>query len=201
MYSVYLRMEVGVVRRRWVSVGGVLVIALVLSCVAASAATSLFGTRFRAGETIQFQVEDSSSWVWGCCGCCSCETTTILGWRIMDMAGQAIYSVVHDAPVSASVWLGTWEQTKIDGMAAASGQYILYVDTSVGTLSRCFSIYDPCDCCRTCYSCVCDHVSSITECGCKASLVFVDSCTTGCFFPFFGLFGGCWTASCSGGCP
>jgi hypothetical protein len=188
------------VRRRWVSVGCVLVIALFLSSVAATAATSLFGTRFKAGETIQFEVEDSTMWSWGCC-CCSCTTTSILGWRIMDTAGQTIYSVVHDAPVNSTVWTGSWAQMNVVGSAVPSGQYVLYVDTSIGTLSRCFTIYDPCACCGsgTCYSCVCDQVSSITDCRCKATLVFVDTCTSGCF-PFFGLFG-CYSSPCGGGCP
>jgi len=186
------------VKRRWVFVGSVLVIALLLSSVAATSATTLFGTRFKVGETIQFNVEDSSTWLWGCC-CCSCETTTILGWRIMDVGGQSVYSVVHDAPVSANVWMGSWGQTMVDGSVVSTGQYVLYVDTSAGTLSRCFSIYDPCDCCGPCYSCSCQQVTSITDCGCKASLLFVDSCTSGCF-PFFGIFGVCGSA-CSGGCP
>jgi len=191
------------VRRRWVLVGCALVIALLVSAVAASAATTLFGTRFKAGVTIQFRVEDSTtwSWGWGCC-CCGCEASTILGWRITDTGGQTIYSVMHDAPVGSTSWMGTWEQTRVDGSAVASGQYVLYVDTSVGTLSRCLTIYDPCDCCPSaCYSCACQQVSTITDCGCKTSLVFVDTCTS--CFPFFGLFGGCSSpcTSCYGGCP
>ena len=188
-------------KRRWVFVGCVLVIALFLSSIAASSAT-LFGTRFRVGEGIQFQIEDSSTWFWGCC-CCSCETTTVLGWRITNTSGQTVYSVVHDAPVSSTVWMGSWEQATVEGGAVSTGQYILYVDTSAGTLSRCFTIYDPCNYCRPCYSCVCEQVSSITDCGCKTSLVFVDSCTTGCF-PFFGIFGSCGSCGsspCGGGCP
>jgi len=188
------------VRRRWVTVGCVLVIAVFLSSVAATAATSLFGTRFRAGETIQFEIEDSTTWFWGgACCCCSCTTTTIFGWRITDTAGQTIYSVVHDAPVSSTMWTGNWGQTNVDGTAVPSGQYTLYVDTSVGTLSRCLTIYDPCACCNPCYSCGCNQVASVVECGCKATLVFVDTCT-GCF-PFFGLFGcGCYSSPCWGGC-
>lgn len=191
-------------RRRWILVVGTLVMALVVSGVVATAATSLFGTRFRVGETIQFEVEDStSSWWWGCCCCCPCEETTILSWRIEDLCGVSVYSVVHDAPVPASAWLGTWSQTEIDGSAVSGGQYILYVNTSAGTLSRCFTIYDPCSrcwsySCSPCTTCACNQVTSITDCGCKTSLVFVDTCTTGCY-PFFGLFGCC--SSYSSCCP
>ena len=179
-------------KRRWLLVGCVLVMSLVLSAVAATAATSLFGTRFNVGETLQFKVEDSSTWWWGCC--CSCEESLIYGWRITDIGGQSIYSVVHDAPVPASMWLGTWNQTKLDGTAASAAQYMLVVDTSVGTLSRCFTIYNPCSCCNPCYSCVCQHVTSITSCACRSSLVFVDTCTN--CFPFFGLFGCCSSPCC-----
>ena len=184
-------------RRRWVFVGYALVIALLLSTVAAPAATTLFGTRFRAGETVQFKVEDSTTWWWGCC---ACEGTQILGWRVANLSGVSVYSVIHDAPVAASVWAGSWNQIQMDGTAVSAGQYILYVDTSVGTLSRCFTIYDPCGCgmpCSTCSSCVCEQVSSITNCACKATLVFIDTCTS--CFPFFGLFGGCCSSPC--GCP
>ena len=96
------------------------------------------------GETVQFKVEDSTTWWWGCC--CPCEDTLIYGWRITDLAGVSVYSVGHDAAVSAGTWVGTWNQTKLDGTAASAGQYMLVVDTSVGTLSRCFTIYDPCGC-------------------------------------------------------
>ena len=190
-------------RRRWVFVPCVLVMALVLSTVAATSATTLFGTRFRAGETIQFEVQDASSWWWGCCCCNCCDETQILGWRITDLCGGSVYSVVHDAAVPASAWLGSWAQTKADGSAVAGGQYMLYVDTTAGTLSRCFTVYDPCACyspcwyCSPCTTCACNQVTSITECCCKTSLVFVDTCTTGCF-PFFGLFGCC--SSCTT-CP
>jgi hypothetical protein len=198
VYSVYLRTEVGDVRRRWVLVGSALVMVLVLTAVAASAATTLFGTRYRVGETITFEVQDSTTWWWGCC---SCEATMVLGWRIVDSAGLTAYSVVHDAPVSAAVWRGSWTQIRTDGTSVSTGQYVLYVDTSLGTLSRCLTIYDPCACytpCYACTSCGCQQVSSITNCACKASLVLGDTCTS-CtsVFPFFGIFGGC-CSSCSG---
>jgi len=175
-----------------------LVLSLALGAVAAHGATSLFGTRFNVGEEIQFKVEDTTTWWWGCC---SCEETLVLGWRITNLSGTMLYSVVHDAPVGAGVWLGSWNQKKLDGTAASTGQYMLVVDTSAGTLSRCFSIYDPCGCssCNSCMSCVCEHVTSITSCACKTSLVFVDPCSMNCF-PFFGLFG-CCSSPCARTCP
>ncbi|MGB2983753.1 MAG: hypothetical protein WBC63_07840 [Candidatus Bipolaricaulia bacterium] len=189
-------------KRRWVFVGCALVIALLLSAAATTAATSLFGTRFKAGETVQFSVEDSTTWWWGCS---TCEQSLVLGWRITNTLGQAVYSVVHDAPVSAATWLGTWTQTRLDGTAVSPGQYILYVDTSVGTMSRCFTISDPCGCgygygyyaapgCSSCTSC--DQLTSITTCGRRTSLVFVGACTN--VNPFFGLFGGCYSSPCTG---
>jgi hypothetical protein len=178
--------------KRWLVVACVL--ALVLASFAASAASSsLFGNRFKLGTDVQFRVEDSTTWWWGCC---SCSASQVLGWRVTTSSGLVVYSVVHDAPVAASAWVGTWTQMDIDAKAVVAGSYVLYVDTSAGTLSRCFTLYDPCGCasCSTpCWSCACQEVSTITTCSCQTTLVFVDTCTTGCL-PFFGWFG------CPGGC-
>ena len=183
-------------RRRWVSIGAVLLLVLALSSFAALPASS---TRFRLGAEIQFKIEDSSTWFWGCCGCCECADTLILGWRVVNTVEQVVYSVVHDAPVASSVWLGAWTQVDSGGVAVSAGRYKLYVDTSLGTLSRCFTLYDPCGCgwCNPCSTCVCEDVSSITDCACRTSLVFVSSCQTGCFsFPLFWGWGCCGCSSC-----
>ncbi|MFC2108827.1 hypothetical protein ACFLS5_05120 [Candidatus Bipolaricaulota bacterium] len=131
--------------RRWTSVVCALVAVSLLTAVAATAASStLSGTRFKLGETIQFQVQDTTTRWWESC---SCSEKQILGRRIVDSTGQAVYSVVHDAPVAASLWQGTWLQLDVVGVSASVGAYMLYVDTSVGTLSRCFTIYDLCTRC------------------------------------------------------
>lgn len=186
-------------RNRWALIACALVLTLAVAGVVATPATTLFGTRFQVGEAIVFEVEDSTTWWWGCC--CCCEATQILGWRIVDSAGLTIYSVIHDAPVSAAIWQGTWHQTNIDGVAVPDGRYMLYVDTSLGTLSRCFTIYNPCDCCSPCTPCMgcsCEQLTSITDCSCKASLEFVS--TDPCILPFFGLFSGCCSSPCTSGC-
>ena len=123
-----------------------------------------------------------------------------MGWRIVTDSEQVVYSVAHDAPVSSSSWVGTWTQIDSRGAAVSAGQYKLYVDTSVGTLSRCFRLYDPCSCCwctPCCTSCtLCTDVPSITECCCKSELEFVSTCQTGwCWFPFF------WGCGSRSGCP
>jgi len=186
------------VRHRWALVACMLVLTLAVVGVVATPATTLFGTRYQVGETIVFEVEDTTTWWWGCC---SCDSTQIYGWRIVDGAGVTVYSVVHDAPVSAAVWQGSWIQVDASGAAVPVGQYRLHVDTSLGTLTRCFSIYDPCGCntaCTSCSSCSCEQLTSISSCSCKATLVFVDD--SPCVFPFFGLFGGCCSSPCGGGC-
>ncbi len=174
-----------------------LVVALASLAVSA-ASSSTFGTKFRTGTEIQFRVDDSTTWWWGCC---SCSDSQVLGWRVTTSTGLVVYNVVHDAPVPASTWVGTWTQVDINAAAVAAGMYVLYVDTSAGTLSRCFTIYDACGCssCSSpCWSCQCQEVPTITTCACRTSLVFVDTCTTGCC-SFFGWFG-CGCTSCSGGC-
>jgi hypothetical protein len=173
---------------------------VVLASFAVSATTSsLFGTRFNLGTPIQFQVEDSTTWWWGCC---SCPPSQVLGWRVTTSAGAIVYSVIHDVPVPAAAWVGTWTQVDMNAQAVTAGMYVLYVDTSAGMLSRCFTLYDPCGCgsCYSpCWSCACQEVPTITECACRTSLVFVDTCTSGCFSLFGWL--GCGCAPCGGGCP
>jgi hypothetical protein len=182
------------------SVALVFVLVVLMASLAASASsTSLFGTRFKLGTEIQFRIEDQTTWWWGCCECAPSE---VLGWRVASASGQVVYSVVHDAAVPASSWIGSWTQVGASATAVAAGQYILYVDTTAGTLSRCFTLYDACGC-STCWSpctsCACQDVSTITTCACRTSLVFVDTCTSGCF-SLFGVFGcGCGCSSC-GGC-
>jgi hypothetical protein len=182
--------------KRWTVVALVSVV-LVASLAASASSTSLFGTRFKTGVEIQFQVQDSMTWWWGCC---SCTPTEILGWRIVTSTGAVVYSVVHDAAVPAASWVGTWTQVDAAGAAVAVGQYVLYVDTSVGILSRCFTLYNPCGCSTcgsTCWTCSCQEVPSITNCACRATLSFVDTCTSGCL-PFFNWCGGgCGCSTCS----
>ena len=176
-------------RSKWARIGW-MVLFLSMTVGIAAMASSPFGTSFDLGEEIQFKVEDSTTWWWGCC---SCEESLVLGWRIVNSSQQVVYSVIHDAPVSAAIWQGSWLQFDMNGIAVAAGQYKLYVDTSVGTLSRNVTIRDPnaCGwCTSSCTSCVGEDVPTITSCSCRTTLVFVESCQTGCF-PFF------WWGSCS----
>jgi len=194
--------------KKWARLGCVLVVVLAMGAVVASAGTSssLFGTKFNVGQEITFKVENSTTWWWGCGTCC--PDVTILGWRVASSAGVTVYSVIHDAAVSASIWQAAWAQTDSAGAAVAAGAYTLYVDTSAGTLSRCFTIYDPCNRCLSCLpcsTCMCQSVSSITNCSCRTTLVFVNTCTGGCGFPFpFPFFGGtcgCSSTPCGCGTP
>lgn len=189
-------------RSKWARVG-LAVLLLSLAVGGSAMASSLFGTSYNLGEEIQFQVEDSTSWWWGCC---SCEETLVLGWRIVTASEQVVYSVIHDAPVSAAIWLGSWSQLDMNGVASPAGQYKLVVDTSVGTLSRCFSLRDPCACSwcfSPCTTCVCEDVPSITTCACTTTLVFVDDCGFGCFSLFGWGCNSCSSAASSGcsSCP
>jgi hypothetical protein len=61
-------------------------------------------------------------------------------WAGDNSSGQTIYMVVHDAPVAASIWQGNWAQINSTGVAIPAGEYMLYVDTSVGTLSDSFQV-------------------------------------------------------------
>jgi len=193
-------MEVSVVKRRWVSIGCLLVsTVLVVSLVGFG--WSLSGDRFKVGETITFEIQDTTTWWWGCC---TCAETLVLGWRIVNSAEQVVAFAMLEPHLAASAWQGVWTQLDANAVAVGTGHYKLYVDTSEGTLSRCFTIYDPCACnrcyslCGDCY--VCEDISSITNCACKVSLVFVQDCQIGCF-PLF-WWGGCCSSATSGcGCP
>jgi hypothetical protein len=192
-------MEVSVVRRRWIAIGSALLCVVVLVSLVGGAWT-LSGTRFRAGQQITFEIQDTTTWFWGCC-CNCCEETLVLGWRIVDASELTLHSVALQQPAYASMWQGTWNQIDANGVAVSAGQYKLYVDTSAGTLSRCFTVYDPCSCTSWCSACnctVCEDVDCITDCACKVSLVFVDNCSP-CIFPFF--WWGCCGSSTDCGCP
>ena len=204
--------------------GSVVLVGLVLLATAASTAASSFSTwygrytlsssstwygRYTLGATISFKVEGQQRCSWGCCcSCCqpSCTETQVTGWRVADASGSVIYSVVHDAPVLASTWQGSWTQIDSGGASVSAGSYTLYVDTSVGTLSRCLYLYEPCcgSCCSSscCGSsrcgcgwglcswgwsrcgwsrCGCGQQSTITSCGCRTSLVLVKESTSCCY--------------------
>ena len=126
-------------RSNWVRIGWV-VLFLSIAVGSAAMASSIFGTSYDLGEEIQFKVEDSTIWLWGCC---SCADSLVLGWRIANASGQVVYSVIHDAPVSSAIWQGSWLQFDMNGSAVVAGQYKLYVDTSAGTLSRNITIGVP----------------------------------------------------------
>jgi len=182
------------VKRHLVGVG--LCVVLLISALSILGSASTSAVRFQLGEAIQFSVEDSTTWWWGCC--CCCETSTVSGWRVLNSAGITVYSVIHDAPVASTAWQGSWPQIDSEGLAVPAGSYTLYVDTSVGTLSRCLYLYDRCDCCSYystwCTSC-CESVSSISSCNCTTSLEFISSCGSACsWFWWFGC-------GCCSSCP
>jgi len=171
------------VKKRFVWPGVVLVGFLVVVAVmgAASTPSSVWYGRYRVGETVLFKVEDQKVFCWCCC-CCqpTCPETQVLGWHVSDSSGGIIYSVVNDEPVPASIWQGSWSQINSLGASVAAGYYILYVDISVGTLSRCLYLYDPC--CGCCWGwsscgwsrCGCGSQSTITSCCGRTSLVWVE---------------------------
>lgn len=171
----------------WVWVGVLLAGTVLLATVVGMGATSstLWSTRYKLGDTIIFKVEAQNSCWWSCCGCScgqpTCTDVQVLGWHVTDSTGNTIYSVVNDAPVSASIWEGSWAQVNSSGVAVSAGYYILYVDTSAGTLSRCLHLYDPCSCCWgwSCSAC-CQQSATITNCCCKTSLVFITETSTSC---------------------
>ena len=216
--------------------GSIVLVGLVLFSMVASVTAASYSTwsgRYRLGEPILFKVQDQKVCCWCCCCQPTCPETQVFGWRIADSCGRTIYAVVHDVPVSASIWQGSWAQ--VDSSAAAgaqasaqaaasatatgqsatavatgiatssayaygtsvsAGSYILYVDTSVGTLSRCLRIYDPCSYCNCCWSCSCCNCcwprtcssctasATITNCCCRTSLVLIAEQST-CCYPFF----------------
>jgi hypothetical protein len=189
------------VRSRWVRIGCAILL-LSITVGSAAFASSLFGTTYNLGEDIQFKVEDSTIWWWGCCSCCSCTESLVSGWRIVNASNQVVYSVAFDAPVAASIWQGTWSQLDMNGAAVDAGRYMLYVDTSAGTLSRWITLRDPCACSwctSSCSYCEWDEVPSITDCSCRTSLEFVEDCNTGCFSLFWWL--GCSSSSSCSSCP
>ncbi len=177
-------------KHRWAWASVVLVGLVVVMAVAASATTySNWSGKYKVGETVLFKVD--SHQLWGGCCCCNQQTTCpavkISGWHVNDSTGKTIYKVVFDQPVSATGWQGTWGQVDSSNKAVPAGNYILYVSTSVGTLSRYIRIYNPCNSCWWWYwGCnTCGEVPSITNCGCRTSLVLLENVDKKCCFPFW----------------
>ncbi len=168
----------------------VLVVVLALTAVVAQAASTSSNGRYKLGEAISFKVQDEHIGWWNCCCQSCCPGTQITGWHVTDSSGQTVYSVVFDSPGVASTWEGSWGQVNMDGVAVAAGNYTLYVSTSVGTLSRTVTLYDPC--CGGCgcgcgwtwwwWGCSsCNQQASITtNCNCKTSLVLLSESSTCC---------------------
>jgi len=94
-------------------------------------------------------------------------------------SAQAAASATATAQASSAAGAST-SSAYASGAFVPPGYYILYVDTSVGTLSRCLYLYDPC--CGCCWGwsscgwsrCGCGSQSTITSCCCRTSLVWVE---------------------------
>jgi hypothetical protein len=144
----------------------------VVTQLSIAGSSGLLGDRYDIGELIQFQVVDESTCWWCCCEP-ACDPTMIHAWRVARVGGPVVYSVQFDAQAPALGWVGNWSQVDMNGMQVSAGNYILYVDTSIGTLSRCFRIVDPC-CWNFCWwCCSCSSNPCITQCYCKTSLEWV----------------------------
>ncbi len=166
-------------KHRWIGASVLLVgLVLVVTLTATATTYSNWSGNYKLGETVLFKVNSQQLWWWGCC-CCNqqptCPTVQISGWHVADSTGKTVYKVVFDQPVAATSWQGSWGQVDSSNKAVPAGYYMLYVDTSVGTLSHYIRIYDPCSCCWSWYwSCnACGEVPSITNCGCRTSLVLL----------------------------
>jgi len=177
------------VKHRWAWASVVLVGLVLVAAVAATATTySNWSGKYKVGETVLFKVGSQQLWWWNCC-CCNqqpaCPAVQISGWYVADSTGKTIYNVVFDQPVAATGWQGSWGQVDSSNKAVPAGYYMLYVGTSVGTLSRYIRIYDPCSCWSWYQSCTtCGEVPSITNCGCRTSLV-LEKVRETCCWPSF----------------
>jgi len=161
----------------------VLVAVLVLSAIVVQAGSTYttWTGQYKLGETVAFKVESSSGGWWSCCQCNTCNESQVLSWHIAN----------------SSSWQGTWAQVDANGSAVASGTYTLYVDTSVGTLTRFVKLYDPCNSCTwgwgwSCNTCQ-ENKTIVTNCYCRTSLVLQKETTT-CAWPF-------WWPCCTSNCP
>ena len=181
-------------KSKWVR--SYVLVGLVLGCVifgsVGMAASSRSGG-YRLGEPIAFMIEDQKTWGWCCC-CSTCQDTQILGWYVVDSDGDTVYSVEFDPVGYASDWDGTWLQTDYSSTSVPAGSYTLYVETSVGILSRSLRLYDPCSRCCGWNRCwgygrcwgwrcgSCSEVATISHCCCRTSLVLIQAETSCCSF-------------------
>ena len=153
--------------------------------------------QYTPGETVRFEVAERDICWWFCGDCKPVCSAEILSWHVSDACGVWVYSVQHEVPVPGSNWLGSWSQVDSAGLQVSAGYYQIVVETSLGPISRCIRITEPCPgwcwtpdrCLR---GCACSETPTRAECCCKVSLEFVVE-GTACCFPFF------WR--CSSGCP
>jgi len=189
--------------KKWSTRGSIILLVVLMAVVVVGQATTTTTSGcYKVGELIQFKVQDATRcWWWGNCSCqYSCDETQVTGWHIVNSSGETIFEVLHDndGPVAASSWQGNWAQIDSTGVDVPPGEYTLYVDTSVGTLSRSLQVYDPCSGCGYCnffWNCSwCNNTSTITtDCYCKTSLVLLKE-ESNCCWPLFRF-------QCSSSCP
>ena len=179
---------------KWSTRGSVILLVLLMAVVVVGQATTVTANGcYEVGELVQFNVQDTTRfWWWGDC-CCqsSCDETQVTGWHIANSSGETIFEVLHDndGPTAASAWQGNWAQIDSTGVEVPAGEYTLYVDTSVGTLSRSLRVYDPCSGCGYCnffWNCNWCNTTSIitTDCYCRTSLVLLKE-GSDCCWPLF----------------
>jgi len=190
--------------KQWSTRGSIVLLVLLMTVVVVGQATTTTSSGcYEVGELIQFKVQDTTrGWWWGGCCCeCTCDETQVTGWHIANSSGETTFEVLHDdenGPVAASIWQANWAQIDSSGVTVPPGEYTLYVDTSVGTLSHSLQVYDPCSYCGYCnffWHCNwCDKTSTIiTNCSCKTSLVLLKE-ESNCCWPLFRF-------QCGSSCP
>ena len=157
--------------KRWLIWGGVVFALLAISTLASG--DGLSWPRYPLGATVLFYIDTQHTCWWCCCGCCdcACPEVTVSGWRILNSAGNTIYASAFETPIPAAAFDGRWEQVDNAGGAVAVGTYILYVDTSTGTLTQCLQVYDPCGRCWSWPCCSCTTNVQTTHCCCRTTLV------------------------------
>lgn len=86
---------------------------------------------------------------WGWCCPCPPSPPMVLGWRVVNLAGELIYQETFPAPVAPGKW--SWKQTDRGGNPVAPGYYKIVISTTAGEFENTVKIVARQDCCLCCF--------------------------------------------------
>lgn len=96
---------------------------------------------FWLGESVQIELKVP----WRLC--CCCAAPQVVGWRVETWPqGELVYSVSLEAPVAASDFSASWDQTDLSGAQVPAGYYTVVVSTTEGEYEAYLKLVEKAEC-------------------------------------------------------